>query len=352
MKRELVIDSYAINDENDCYVIAEVGTNHQGDLQKAKDLMRAAHEAGANAVKFQKKDNRASFTRQMYDSPYNSEHSFGPTYGTHRDALEFGREQYVELKRYAAELGITFFATAFDIPSADFCEELELPAYKIASGDLKNIPLLRHVAKFGKPMIISTGAADMKDVERAYETIMPLNSQLCILQCTALYPSDPQDMNLRVIATLRERYPDIVIGLSDHQSGIAMALVGYVLGARVIEKHFTLNRAWRGSDNAFSLEPVGLQKLVRDLHRARVAMGDGIKRQLPAETKHMYKTGKKLVAARDLPAEHVVTVDDIAVKSPNDGLAPYHFDDLIGKTTRRPLGQDETFSFDDFDGFN
>ena len=347
MRRKLVIDSTCIVDDSACYVIAEIGHNHQGSLEKAKQLFRAAKECGVNAVKLQKRDNRTLYTREMYDMPYNNENSFGPTYGSHREALEFGRAEYLELKRYARELGLTMFATAFDFPSVDFLSELDMPAYKIASGDLKSTPLLKHVAKLGKPMIVSTGGATIDDVQRAYDMIMPINSQLCFLQCTANYPVEPEDMNLRVIMTYRERFPDVVIGLSDHQSGIAMALVAYVLGARVIEKHFTLNRALKGTDHAFSLEPVGMRKLVRDIRRARVALGDGIKRSLPLETKPLFKMAKKLVAARDLSEGHVLTIQDIAIKSPNDGLPPYELEKVIGKLTRRAIKEDENLSFED-----
>jgi len=345
MKRELIIDSTCINDDTDCYVIAEIGHNHQGCLEKAREMFRAAKECGANAVKLQKRDNHILYTKAMYDTPYLNENSYGSTYGAHREALEFGRDEYVELKSYASELGITMFATPFDFSSADFLAELDIPVYKIASADLKNTPLLEYVAKIGKPMIVSTGGAAIEDVQRAYDTIMPINSRLCILQCTASYPADPKDMNLRVITTYRDRFPEIVIGLSDHQNGIAMALAAYVLGARVIEKHFTLNRALKGTDHAFSLEPTGMRKLVRDLHRARLALGDGVKELCDCEKKPVFKMGKKLVAACNLPAGHILTRDDIAIKSPNDGLPPYKLENVLGQRLIRPLREDEDIDF-------
>lgn len=154
-------------------------------------------------------------------------------------------------------------------------------------------------------------------------------------------------MNLRVITTFTKRFPGVVVGLSDHQNGIAMAVVAYALGARVIEKHFTLNRAWKGTDHAFSLEPIGMRKMVRDLRRAEVALGDGVKRVYPSEEKPLFKMAKKLVAARDLPPGHILAREDIAIKSPNDGLAPYEMERLIGKVTVRPLREDENISLDD-----
>jgi sialic acid synthase len=342
----LVIDGVTINEFSDCYVIAEIGHNHQGSVERCKDLFREAKNCGVNAVKLQKRENRSLYTREAYDKPYDNENSFGTTYGAHREALEFGRDEYRELQRYSKELGLTMFATAFDIPSADFLNDLDIPVFKIASGDLKTIPLLKHVARFGKPMIISTGGADMADIRRAYDSIMPINQQLCILQCTAAYPAEPEQLDLQVLSTFRKEFPDVIVGLSDHENGIAMAVAAYVLGARVIEKHFTLNHTWKGTDQAFSLEPIGMRKLVRDLRRTRVALGDGVKRIYPSELSPITKMGKKLVAARPLSAGHVLAEADIAMKSPGDGLPPYHLSDLVGKTLTQGLAEDDALSFE------
>jgi sialic acid synthase len=348
MSAHLNIDGVDIHDDGDCYLIAEIGHNHQGSLDQAKAMVTMAKDCGADAVKVQKRSNRTLYTREFFEQPYDNEFSFGKTYGEHREALELDRDAYVELQRYARELGITFFATPFDVESADFLAELDMPAYKLASADLLNTPLLRHVAGFGKPMLLSSGGATMDDVDRAVEAVRPLNEQLCILQCTAAYPCETEDLNLQVITTLRERYPDYVIGLSDHQNGISMALVAYMLGARVIEKHFTLNHAWKGTDHAFSLMPEGLRKLVRDLRRVPVALGDGVKRPLPVEAKPLEKMGKKLVAARDLELGHVLSEEDIAIKSPADGgLPPYELERLVGRRLRRPVALDDFLTLDD-----
>ncbi len=282
----------------------------------------------------------------MFEKPYDNENSFGATYGEHREALEFGRDEYKNLKTFTSELGVDFFATAFDFSSADFLAELDVPAFKIASGDLRNIPLMRHVAAVGKPILISTGGASMDDVERAYDAIMPINSQLCIMQCTAGYPAEFRELDLLVITTYRDRFPDAVIGYSGHDNGIAMPTVAYVLGARVVEKHFTLNRAMKGTDHAFSLEPVGMRKMVRDLGRAHLALGDGEKKVYASETSAILKMGKKLVAARDLPAGHVLSAEDIAIKSPGDGLPPYELDRILGLTTIEAVAVDESFTLE------
>jgi N-acetylneuraminate synthase/sialic acid synthase len=347
MSSQIRIQNHVIGDEQDCYVIAEIGHNHQGNLDTAKALLRGAKECGVQAVKLQKRHNRTLYTRAMYDQPYDNENSFGLTYGAHREALEFGEAEYAELQAYAAELGLTLFATAFDFVSADLLAKLDMPAYKIASGDLTNVPLLKHVAAFQKPMLISTGGGALEDVRRAYEAVRPINSQICLMQCTAGYPAAFEELNLRVITTFREQFPEAVVGLSAHDNGIAMALVGYVLGARVVEKHFTLNRSMKGTDHAFSLEHSGLRRLVRDLQRARAAMGDGVKRPLPSETKPLYKMAKKLVAARDLLAGHRLTREDVAIKSPNDGLPPYELERVIGQRLTRALNADDNIQFAD-----
>lgn len=343
LKRHMVIGNHLINDESDCYVIAEIGHNHQGCLETCKKMFLAAKNAGVNAVKLQKRDNKTLFTKEAYNKPYDNPNSYGATYGEHREFLEFGWHEYVELQKYAEELELDFFATAFDIPSADFLEKLNVPAYKFASGDLGSVPLLKHVAKFGKPMIMSTGGASLDDIRRAYEAVMPINNQLCIMQCTGGYPPEWNELNLMVIDTLRREFPDIVIGFSSHDSGIAMAVAGYMLGARIVEKHFTLNRAMKGTDHAFSLEPTGITKMVRDLRRLRLALGDGHKIMYPSEKAPITKMGKSLVAKRDLPKGHVLTDDDITMKSPGGGMPPYEWENLVGMSLTQPMIEEEPF---------
>jgi sialic acid synthase len=348
--RKLTIDGKTIEDPGDCFVIAEIGHNHQGRVETAKEMFKVAKECGADAVKLQKRDNRQLYTQAAYNKCYDHENSFGTTYGEHREFLEFGWEEYKEMKDYAQEIGVTMFATAFDFSSADFLEKLDVPAFKIASGDLKSIPLLTHIAQFQKPMVLSTGGGTMEDVNRAYDAIMPINQKLCILQCTAGYPAEFSELNLRVISTYRERFPNTVVGLSSHDNGIAMAVAAYMLGARVVEKHFTLNHTWKGTDHAFSLEPIGFRKMVRDLQRLKVAMGDGVKRVYETEINPITKMGKKLVAARDLPAGHAIRREDIALKSPGDGLAPYDIDKIIGRVTRQALKADDDIKFEVLNG--
>ena len=342
----ITIGKHTINDDSHCYVIAEIGHNHQGSVQKARELFKEAKLAGASAVKLQKRNNRGLYTKAADDKPYDNENSFGATYGEHREFLEFGQKEYKELQAYARELDIDFFATAFDIESADFLHALDVPAYKIASGDLKSEPLLKHVAAFGKPIVISTGGAVVEDVKRAYDTIIAINPQLCMLQCTAGYPASFEELDLRVIAQYRELFPKAVVGYSGHDNGIAMPVAAYVLGARVVEKHFTLNRAMKGTDHAFSLEPVGLRKMVRDLERTAAALGDGAKKIYESEKAPIIKMGKSLVVARDLPAGHVLGPRDVVMKSPAGGIPPYELDKVIGRPTLKALHEDDFLSFE------
>jgi sialic acid synthase len=345
--RRIQIDGTVIDDSTDCYVIAEIGHNHMGKLDVCKEMFRVAKDCGVNAVKLQKRHNRSLFTRALYNQVYDNPNSYGTTYGEHREALEFGEKDYCELKDLARELNITFFSTAFDHHSADFLAALDMPLYKLASGDLRNLPLLKHVAKAQKPMILSTGGGTMEDIQRAYDAIMPINQQLAILQCTAAYPCDFADLNLRFIEKLRAQFPECVIGLSDHDNGIAMALPAYVLGARIVEKHFTLNRANKGTDHAFSLEPVGLRKLVRDLKRTRLALGDGVKRTYAGEAKPLQKMAKSIYANRNLKAGTVLTNADIAFKCPSGaGLEPYQVDLVLGKKLKQDLKEDELILLD------
>ena len=345
--RQLILDNKKLNDESAPFVIAEIGHNHQGNLENAIKLIRAAAGAGATAAKFQKRENKTLFTPELYNQKYNSENAFGETYGEHREALEFGVDEYKVCMAEAKNLGITFFATAFDFNSADFLSHLEVPAYKIASGDLQNLPLLRYVAKFRKPMIISTGGSNIDMIRSAVETIQSVHNQVAILQCTASYPAKYEHLNLKVITTLRDMFPENIIGYSGHDNGIAMSVVAYTLGARIIEKHFTLNRTLKGTDHVFSLEPQGMQKMVRDLNRAAVAIGSGEKVIYEEEIAPIRKMGKMIVAARDLPSGHVITEVDIEFRSPASGLSPANADRILGKILKSPVSQYQSISLSD-----
>lgn len=320
-----------VGHEEPCYVIAEIGNNHQGELKTALNMIKVAAGMGVNAVKFQKRDNKALFTNAMYNKPYDNENSYGATYGEHRDYLEFDMEEYIELKKCAAENEVDFIVTPFDHPSVDFLEKLGIDAYKIASADITNTPMIEYVAKTGKPMFVSTGAATLDEIRLAYEMVLRHNNKLCLLHCTAGYPTEYEDLNLNVISALIRSFPEAVIGYSGHDNGILAPAIAYMLGAKVVEKHFTLNRSLKGTDHKFSLEPTGLHKMIRDLRRIDVSLGDGIKQLQAFEVDARKKMGKSLYAARNLKAGSVITSSDVVVKSPGGGIPPYRLNDMIGK---------------------
>lgn len=346
--RVVNIGNIEVSDESRCFVIAEIGHNHQGNIDTAKKMIKAAVDAGASAVKLQKRDNRSLFTSAYYDRPYNSENSFGDTYGEHREFLEFNHDQYKELQDYSNNLGTIFFATAFDFKSADFLQNLNVPAFKVASGDLKNLPLINYLADFEKPLIISTGGGTQDDIDRVVNSLDQKKAQYSILQCTAGYPPAWNELNLGVITTLRNKYPNPVIGFSSHDNGIAMSVAAYALGARIVEKHFTLNRTFKGTDHAFSLEPQGLGKLVRDLNRLHIALGDGVKNQYPSEFDPLQKMGKKIVASKALAKGTVLSATDFDFKSPGDGLPPWMINEIVGKMLNRDLNYEDAISETDF----
>lgn len=347
--RSITINNKKYDDSTPPFVIAELGHNHQGSLETCLQMIRAAAYAGASAVKLQKRDNRNLFTEEAFNAPYNSENAFGDTYGAHREALEFGEGEYRACMDEAKRNGVVFFSTAFDIQSANFLAKLEVPAIKIASGDLKSTHLLEYVSKLGIPLIVSTGGAELSDVDRAFNLLNMNCKEFAILQCTAGYPPKYEELNLNVISSYRERYPETVIGYSGHDSGIAMSLVAYALGARVIEKHFTLNRAMKGTDHAFSLEPDGMRKLVRDLTRAQAAFGDGVKKVYESEVTPIRKMGKMIIASRDMRAGETLTESMVEYRSPADGLSPFQIGEILGKVVSRDIHSGQRLLNTDFE---
>ncbi len=285
--RELLLDGRLINDDSPCYVIAELGGNHGGSVETACQMIQAAADAGADAIKLQKRDNETLYSRALLDAPYDNENSYGPTYGAHRAVLEFTAENYAACRAAAKKHQISWFATAFDEASVDFLLLAGSPALKIASGGLTDHALLRYAASFGRPILLSTGGGTLGDIHRAVDSLGDCPHAL--LHCTASYPLVPREANLRVIGKLRQDFPNTVIGFSSHHPGIALSLVAYAFGARILEHHFTLNRASKGTDHGFSLEPKGLQTLVEDLEKARIAIGDGVKVFYESEKKPIAK---------------------------------------------------------------
>lgn len=348
MKPSITLDNYVISEDTPCFVIAEIGHNHQGNLETAKKMISSAAECGVHAVKLQKRSNKELYTQAMYNKPYENENSYGSTYGAHREALEFGEKEYQELKAHADEKGLIFFATPFDFRSVDFLEKLNVKCYKVASALITDIPLIEHIASKGKPIFVSTGGTTLEDSDRAYEAIKKYNVPLCFMQCTATYPqTDYTETNLNVLTTYRERYPDVVLGYSNHVSGIMLPVAAYMLGARAVETHFTLNRAWKGTDHSYSLEPVGLRKLCRDLSRIYLAKGSMEKKAYPSEKNAILKMGKSVVAKIPIAKGTVIEPEHITFKSPASGLLPYQVYDVLGRCAETDIAVDALLDLKD-----
>ncbi len=328
----LQLGSKFVGENHPTYIIAEIGINHQGDVDIAKKLIAEAANAGANAVKFQKRSIKRILTREGLEMPYDNRNSFGKTYGEHKEALELSEHDYHELQTFAGEHAVDFIASGWDEESIDFLDNLGVPFYKMASADLSNLPLLAHTAQKGKPMILSTGMANMDMVETAVKIVEPFGIPICILQCTSTYPSVFEEINLEVIHTFKSSFPNAVIGYSGHELGIAITEAAVALGANIVERHFTLDRTMKGGDHAASLEPGGFAKLVRDIRHIESAMGGTAKEIQSSEAPIFKKLAKSVVSLVDISAGTPLTRDMLTTKGPGTGISPARLDELIGKT--------------------
>jgi len=280
------IGSRVIGGGRPAYVIAEIGLNHNGDVDIAKRLIDVAADAGADAVKFQKRTPEISTPEHMRDVP--RETPWGTmTYLEYRRRVEFGRDEYVEIGDYATLRGLDWFASPWDVPSVDFLEELNVVAHKVASASVTDLELLTALRETGKPTILSSGMSTIEQIDRALETLG--TDRVVLMHATSTYPMEPEEANLRVITTLRDRYPGVPIGYSGHERGLQISLAAVALGAVAVERHITLDRTMWGSDHAASLEPTGLSHLVRDIRVIETALGDGVKRVFPGEQAPMAK---------------------------------------------------------------
>lgn len=281
---ELTIGGKKIGAGHPCYVVAEIGINHNGDLAIAKRLIDVAYGAGCSAVKFQKRTVEVVYTEVELARPRES--PFGDTNGELKRALEFGRDQYREIDAYCRSVGMVWFASPWDEASVDFLEEFSVPCHKIASASLTDDSLLRHVRATGKPVILSTGMSTMAQIDHAVQVLG--REDLIILHATSTYPANYDELNLRVIPALAQRF-GVPIGYSGHETGIPSSVAAVALGACMVERHLTLDRAMWGSDQAASLEPNGITRLMRDVRLIESSMGDGQKRLLEREVPIMQK---------------------------------------------------------------
>ncbi|MBI4495229.1 MAG: N-acetylneuraminate synthase family protein [Chloroflexi bacterium] len=337
-----------VGDGQPCFVIAEGGVNHNGSEELAGRLIRIAAEARADAVKFQKRSVRDILTRAALERPYLSPNSFGSTYGEHRQKLELDEEVWWRLKELTQDLGLVFLGSAWDKRSGDFLDELGVPAFKVASADLTNLDLLEHLARKGKPMLVSTGMSTMAEVAEAVACVRRCNDQLVLLQCTSTYPSSFDEVNLRVMRTYREAF-DVLVGYSGHERGIAVSEAAATLGACVIERHFTVDRTLPGPDHAASLEPLGLQKLVRDIRNIERALGSATKTIMPSEQPVRERLAKSVVARAGIPAGTVITEDMLALKGPGNGIPANRLRHVVGRIAPIDVPEDTLIPKDALD---
>jgi N-acetylneuraminate synthase len=275
---EIRLGSMVIGPGKPCYVIAEIGINHNGDIDLAKKLINVALGAGCDAVKFQKRTIDVVYTPEELAKPRES--PFGNTNGDLKRGLEFEIEEYREIDRYCREVKIDWFASCWDEASVDFIAQFSVPCFKIASASLTDDNLLRHTRAVGKPIILSTGMSTIKEIDHAVEVLG--KKDLAILHACSTYPAYYEELNLKVIDVLRDRY-GVPVGYSGHETGLPSSVAAAVLGACMIERHITLDRSMWGSDHAASLEPNGITRLVRDIRLIEKSMGDGVKRVLERE---------------------------------------------------------------------
>lgn len=333
-------DHKKVGENHPTYIIAEIGINHQGDVEIAKELIQKASEAGADAVKFQKRSVKRILTKEGLDAPYENPNSFGKTYGEHKKALELSESDYAELFAFAKAHNVSFIASGWDEESIDFLDDLGVAFYKMASADLTNFPLLEHTAKKNKPMILSTGMSDLDTVKKAYELVSKYNNQIAILQCTSTYPTSYEEIHLNVIRSYQKLFPDVVTGYSGHELGIAIPAAAVAMGAKIVERHFTLDRTMKGGDHAASLEPAGFKKMVRDIRNIEKALGSSEKTVQESEIKVFQKLGKSLVTLHDIDPDTIITREMLTTKGPGTGISPMKLGEVLGKKTKVHLQKD------------
>ena len=347
---ELKIGSRAIGDGRPCFIIAEAGVNHNGDAARAKRMIDAAREAGADAVKFQAFRAASIVTRRAPKAAYqqaaggDAESQFAML-----EKLELSAEDFKELFDHAGRAGITFLATPFDLESVDLLEQIGVPAYKVGSGDITNLPLLRRIAGKGKPVIFSEGMATDEEIRETLDILSPEGGPGCaLLHCVSAYPARAKDMNLRVMARLRETF-GVPVGLSDHTAGTAVAIAAAALGACVIEKHFTLDRSLPGPDHPASVEPDELKRLVQGVREAEAALGDGVRRLTETEAAIKNVARRSIVTTVAVPAGTVLTGDMVAMKRPAGGIEPRYLEDILNRKAARDIAADTALAWEDIE---
>lgn len=328
--------------KNGVFIIAEAGVNHNGDIGLAKQLIDAAAESGADAVKFQTFISEKIVSRSAGKANYQKETTDSDESQIDMlRRLELRFQDFRELKRYCEQKGIMFLSTAFDICSADFLYDLGLPLFKIPSGEITNYPLLKTIGQFKKRVIMSTGMSELKDIEAAVNVLKEQGtSDIILLHCNTQYPTPFSDVNLRAMNELKKHF-GLPVGYSDHTKGIEVPIAAAALGAVVIEKHFTLDNNMEGPDHKASLEPDELAKMVASIRNIETALGSGIKTVTDSERENIAAARKSIVAAMHINKGEVLTDQNLTVKRPGTGISPMRWTELIGRIADRDYEEDE-----------
>lgn len=328
-------------------IIAEAGVNHNGELELAKLLVDAAADAGADLVKFQTFSAERLATHAAPKAQYQKK-TTGETHSQFSllRQLELSKEMHEALIAHCASRGIDFFSSGFDIESVDYLAGLGAKRFKIPSGEITNLPYLRHIGAFGKPVILSTGMATLGEIEAALDVLEiagTSRTQITVLHCNTEYPTPVQDVNLRAMCSIGRVF-DVAVGYSDHTLGTEVPIAAVGLGATVIEKHITLDRNLPGPDHKSSLEPGEFAAMVLAIRNIEQALGDGIKRPSPSEVKNKAIARKYLVAARPISAGEIFTAENVTSKRIGAGISPMRWDEVIGQTAARDFALDESIS--------
>jgi len=342
------IKDFKIGRKYPCFIIAEAGVNHNGDIHIAHKLIEAAKLAGADAVKFQSFKAEALVTPQSRKADYQLKTTHGDnSQFSMLKQLELSKQDQAQLKKHCDDEGILYLCTPYEQTSADLLESIGVDAYKIASTDTSNLPFLRHLAQKNIPVILSTGMSNLGDVEESVNELKlhGLDGKIIVLQCTAEYPVPLEDINLRAMKTMEFAF-GCPVGFSDHTSGIGASPWAVAAGACVVEKHFTLDRNMEGPDHKASVEPNEMAQLVGTIRNVELALGDGMKKIMPSEHKNKSKMQKSLVATREISAGRMIKPEDLTCKRPGTGLPPNWFDKVIGKQAAKNIHKDDVLNLD------
>lgn len=352
MMKNIHIGKRTIGPNSPVFIIAEGATNHNNKLELGLRLIKEAAEAGADALKVQtySADKLVTKTAPLFWEMDNKEKkATGTQYEKYSTVDKLSKEAYFEMKKYADSLGIEFFSTPFDHESVDFLEELGVNLYKIASCDITNIPLLKHVAKTQKPIILSTGISNISEIEEAVATILKEgNGQIVLLHCTIKYPTPYENVNLNAMKTMQRVFVDHHIGLSDHSIGIEVPLAAVALGAKCIEKHYTFNKgAELSSDHWLAVDTKELEQMVKSVRNIEQAMGSYAKKADLSENKAELYARRSIVTQREIKKGEVIKKEDLIIKRPGTGIAPKHLEMVVGCVATRDIKADEVVQWDD-----